>query len=76
MENLRHCRQRTEALADKQCKFGCIYWVRFEHIIVKSTNKISYDSLSNLKSYWNEWISCQRTMIHIFLQHEGNVWIA
>ena len=75
VQNLRyHCRQRIEALADKQCKFGCIYWVRFEHIIVQGANKISYDSLSNLKSYWNERILYQRN-IHIFLQHEGNVWI-
>ena len=48
VQNLRyHCRQRIEALADKQCKFGCIYGVRFEHIIVQGANKISYDSLSN-----------------------------
>ena len=46
VQNLRYCgRQRTEALADKQWKFGCIYQVRFEHIIAPSTNKISYDSL-------------------------------
>ena len=37
MQNLRHyCRQRIEALTDKQCKFGYIYRVRFEHIIVQS----------------------------------------
>ena len=73
--NLRYyCRQRIEALAHRQCKFDCMYWVRFEHI-VQSVNKISYDSVSNLKSYWNERISCQRTSIHIFLQHEGTVWI-
>ena len=76
MQNLRYySRLRIEALADKQCKFGCIYRVRFEHIIVHSANKISYDSLSNLKSYWNEIILCQRTIIHIFSQHKGNVWI-
>ena len=76
MQNLTyHCRQRIEALADNQCKFGCIYQVRFEHVIVQGANKISYDSLSNLKSYWNERISYQKTTIHIFLQHEGNVWI-
>ena len=74
MQNLRYyCRQRIEGLADKQCKCGCIYRVMFEQIIVQSANKISYDSLSNLKSYWNERISCQRTIIHIFLQHEENV---
>ena len=44
-----YCRQRIEALADKQCKFGCIYRVRFEHIIVHKANEISYDSLSNIK---------------------------
>ena len=49
MQNVRYyCRQRIEALADKQCKFGCIYRVKFEHIIVQNANKISYDSLSNL----------------------------
>ena len=49
-QNLRcYCRQRIEALADKLCKFGSIYQVRFEHIIVQSANKISYDPLSNLK---------------------------
>ena len=42
MQNLRYyCRQRIEALADKQ--------VRFEDIIVQGANKISYDSLSNLE---------------------------
>ena len=44
-----YCRHRIEALADKLCKFGYIYGVRFEHIIVQSANKISYDPLSNLK---------------------------
>ena len=74
MQNLTyHCRQRIEALADNQCKFGCIYQVRFEHVIVQGANKISYDSLSNLKSYWNERISYQRTVTLIFLQHEGNI---
>ena len=68
IQNLRYyCRQRIEALADKQ--------VRFEDIIVQGANKISYDSLSNLKSYWNERISYQRTNAHIFLQHEGNICI-
>ena len=44
MQNLRYyCRQRIEALADKQ--------VRFEDITVQGANKISYDSLSNLRSY-------------------------
>ena len=73
MQNLRYyCKERIEALADKQCKFGCIYiyQVRFEHI-VQSANKISYNSLTNLESYWN----LQGTIIHIFLLHEGNVWI-
>ena len=61
MQNQRYCcRQRIEVLADKQCKFGYIYRVRFEHIIVQGANKISY-SLSNLKSYWNEKILSQRT---------------
>ena len=35
-------------MADKQQKFGSIYQVGFEHI-VQIANKISYDSLSNLK---------------------------
>ena len=35
-----HCRQRIEALADNQCKFGCIYQVRFEHVIAQGANKI------------------------------------
>ena len=74
MQNLRYyCKQKIEALGGKQCNFGCIYQVRFENIIVQGANKISYDSLSNLKSYKNERILCQRTMIHIFLQHEGDV---
>ena len=52
MQNLRYyCRQRIEALTDKQCKFGSIFQVRFEHIIVQREKKISYDSFSNLKSY-------------------------
>ena len=42
-----------------------VYRVMFEHIIVQSKNKIPYDSLSNLKSYWNEKTSCQRTIIHM-----------
>ena len=76
MQNLRYyCRQRIEVLADKQCKFGCIYRVRFEHIIVQGANKISYDSISKLKRYWNERISYQRTIIHIFLQHQGMFWL-
>ena len=46
MQNLTYyCRQRIEALADKQCKFGCIYRVSFEHIVVQTAIKISYDSL-------------------------------
>ena len=74
MQNLRYyCKQKIEALGDKQCNFGCIYQVRFENIIVQGANKISYDSLSNLKSYWNERISYQRTVTLIFLQHEGNI---
>ena len=48
MQNLRYyCRQRIEALADKQCKFGCICRVRFKHIIVQSEYKIS--KLKNVK---------------------------
>ena len=42
---------KKETLADNQCKFGCIYRVRVDHVIVQSANKISYDSLFNLKSY-------------------------
>ena len=60
MQNLSYyCRQRIEALAEKQCKFGCIYWVRFEHNIVQGANKISYDWLSNLKKLlkWKNFIS-------------------
>ena len=50
MQHLKYyCRQRIEALADKQCKFGCIYRVRFEHI-VQSAYKVSYDLLLNLKN--------------------------
>ena len=72
MQNLRYyCRQRIEALADK-CNANL---ARFEHIIVQGANKISHDSLSYLKSYSNEKILYQRTVIHIFLQHEGNAWI-
>ena len=49
MQNLRYYqRQKIETLADKQGKFGCIYRVRFEHIF-QSANKISFDSLPNLK---------------------------
>ena len=52
MQNMKcYCRQRTEALADKQCKFGYIYQVSFEDIVVQGASKILYDSLSNLKSY-------------------------
>ena len=52
MQNLRYyCRQRIEAFAGKQCKFGCICRVKFEHFIVQFENKISDDSLSNLKIY-------------------------
>ena len=46
MQNLRYCRQRIEALADQQCTSGCIYQVRFEHI-VQDANKITYDPFSN-----------------------------
>ena len=78
MQNLRYYLkyywQRIQVLADKQWKFGCIYWVSFEDI-VQCANKISYDSLPDLKSCWNERMSYQRTIIHIFLQHEGDVWI-
>ena len=73
MQNLRHYWQRIEGLADKQSQFGCIYRVRFEDIMVQGGNKISYNLLPNLKSYWNERISYQRTIKHIFLQHEGDV---
>ena len=74
MQNLRYyCRQRIEALADKQCKFGCIYQVRFEHIIVQSGNKISYDSLSNLKITEMKEFHVKEPLCIIFLQHEGNV---
>ena len=49
MQNLMYyCRQRIEAFADKQCKCGCLYRVRFEHI--HSANKVPYESLSNLKN--------------------------
>ena len=75
VQNLRYSRQRIEALADKQCKFGGTCRVTLEHIIVQSVNKISYDSLSNWKRYWKERISYQRTIIDIFLKQEGNVWI-
>ena len=52
MQNLRYyCRERIEAFADKQCKFGCIYRVKFEHFIVHFANKASDDSLSNLKVF-------------------------
>ena len=63
IQNLRYyCKQRIEALADKQCKFSCIYRVRFEHIIVQGANKISYDSLSNLKLLkWKNFISNKHT---------------
>ena len=44
MQNLKfYCRQRIEDLADTQCKFGCIYRVRLEHIIVHGANEILYD---------------------------------
>ena len=60
MQNLMYyCRQRIEAFADKQCKCGCLYRVRFEHI--QSASKVPYESLSNLKNNWNERISCQKT---------------
>ena len=37
MQNLRYyCGQRTEALADKQFKFSCIYRVRFVQGEIKS----------------------------------------
>ena len=52
-----------------------VYPVSFEHIIDQSANKIPYDSLSNLESYLNERISCERTIIYIFVQNEGNVGI-
>ena len=49
MQNLRYyCRQRIEALSDKQCKFGCIYRVRFENIIVQSANIVQYQSFLHL----------------------------
>ena len=75
MQNLKYyCRKRTEALTDKISSVKLVvYRILFEHIIVQSANKTSYDSLSNLTSYWNEIISCQRTIIHISLRHEGNV---
>ena len=51
-KNRRYYRgQRIEAFADNQCNFCYIYQFRFAHIIVQGANKISYDSLSNLKSY-------------------------
>ena len=33
MQNLRYCRQRTEALADKQCRFLAVYQVGLKHIV-------------------------------------------
>ena len=58
-KNRRYYRgQRIEAsdrlqlkIADNQCNFCYIFQFRFAHIIVQGANKISYDSLSNLKSY-------------------------
>ena len=39
MQNLKfYCRQSIETLADKQCKFGCIYRVRSANIIVHRKN--------------------------------------
>ena len=39
MQNLKfYCRQNIETLADKQCKFGCIYRLRSENIIVHGEN--------------------------------------
>ena len=76
MQNLRYyCRQKIGDLEDKQRKFDYIYRVRLGQIIVQGANKIPYDPLSNLKSYWNKKNLSQRTIIDIFPQHEGNVWI-
>ena len=50
-QNLRHyCKQRVEALADKQCRLGYIS-SQGKHGIDQGANKIPYDSLSNLKIY-------------------------
>ena len=42
---------------------------RFEHIVqsANNTSQVSYNSLSNLKSYWNERSSCQRSIFSTFL---------
>ena len=70
-QNLRYYwRQKSVALVDKQCKFSCIYWVRFERTIVKSANKNSYDSLSNLKSYILRLCAILHT-IQSFLVHKN-----
>ena len=74
MQNLKYyCRQLK--LWQISSAILTVYQVTFEHIIVHSANKASFDSLSNLRSYWNERISCQRTIIHISLWNEENVWI-
>ena len=66
-QNLRYYwRQRIVALVDKQCKFSCIDWVRFEHAVVPSANKISYDSLLNLKKYWDERIHVKEPLCIFF----------
>ena len=52
-----------------------VYRVTFEHIIVQSENKTSYYSFPKLKNYWNERISCQRTIIHVSVRHGGGVCI-
>ena len=45
MQNLiYYCRQRIEALTICNANLA-VYRVRFEHAIVQSANKISYDSL-------------------------------
>ena len=50
MQNLDfYCRQRTGTLAKKQWQFGYLYQVRFEHLFVQGADKVSHDSLSNLK---------------------------
>ena len=59
MSNLRHCRRRNEAMADKYCKFGFIYQVRFEHVVVQGAKKNFIWFTFSFKNFlqWNNFTS-------------------
>ena len=75
MQNLRYyCRWELKPWQTSNEKLAVNTELGLNILLFKVQIK-PHDSLSNLKTYWNERVSYQRTIIHIFPQYEGNVWV-